>query len=98
MATKLTGVILCLINYSSLISLKIIRFHSYINKTWQRTHLPSTCDWKYGRNATELRHAAKLNGQQHHREDCQDRATVLLVCAGDGLKLRRMVIFKSAKS
>ena len=57
-------------------------------KTWQRTHLPSTCDWKYGRNATELRHAAKLNGQQHHREDCQDRATVLLVCAGDGLKLR----------
>ena len=69
-------------------------------KTLQRTQLPTTCYWKYGQNATDLRHVTEPKHQHYTAEknvttgNEKNHVTVLLACAGDGSKLRSLVIFK----
>ena len=66
----------------------------------QRTQLPTLCYWKYGQYSTDRRHAAEPNDQHYTAKKIvttgneKSHTTVSLACAGDGSKLRSIVIFK----
>ena len=91
MATKLTRVTLCLINYTLLISLKIIRFHNYpLHFIGNMDEMPLNFDMPPNRTVNNTTENFKIRATGNE----QNGTTVLLACSGDGSKLRPMVIFK----